>query len=75
MREETGVELAQVQLLRSQPWPIGRAGSCELMLGCIARAAPAPFGGLPEATKQSPAFPFTITVIDADLDVQFHLNA
>jgi len=27
-----------VFLLESQPWPIGRGGGCELMLGCIAIA-------------------------------------
>jgi len=36
--EEARVKVGQVQLLGSQPWPIGRAGSCELMLGCIAKA-------------------------------------
>lgn len=36
--EETGVELASVELFASQPWPIGRAGSCELMIGCKAVA-------------------------------------
>eukprot|EP00884_Botryococcus_braunii_P011661 jgi/Botrbrau1/20496/Bobra.145_2s0054.2 len=25
-------------ILGSQPWPIGRAGSCELMIGCVAKA-------------------------------------
>jgi hypothetical protein len=28
----------QVHILGTQPWPIGRAGTCELMLGCIAKA-------------------------------------
>jgi NAD+ diphosphatase len=25
-------------MLGTQPWPIGRYGSCELMIGCIAKA-------------------------------------
>jgi len=37
--EEAGLQLASVELLASQPWPIGRAGSCELMIGCRAVAA------------------------------------
>jgi len=37
--EEAGVTLAHVELATSQPWPIGRAGSCELMIGCHAVAA------------------------------------
>uniref|UniRef100_A0A7S4QSL4 NAD(+) diphosphatase n=1 Tax=Alexandrium monilatum TaxID=311494 RepID=A0A7S4QSL4_9DINO len=36
--EEAGVRLGHVELMNSQPWPIGRAGSCELMLGCRAVA-------------------------------------
>lgn len=36
--EESGVVVDDVQLLTSQPWPIGRSGSCELMLACVARA-------------------------------------
>ena len=36
--EETGVIVNTVDLVDSQPWPIGRGGSCELMLGCIAYA-------------------------------------
>ena len=37
--EESGVVVgAEVQLVGSQPWPIGAAGHAELMLGCIARA-------------------------------------
>lgn len=27
-----------MQIVGTQPWPIGRYGSCELMIGCIARA-------------------------------------
>mmetsp|Transcript_108466 Transcript_108466/g.338059 ORF Transcript_108466/g.338059 Transcript_108466/m.338059 type:complete len:359 (-) Transcript_108466:71-1147(-) len=37
--EEVGVQVDRVLLHSSQPWPIGRAGSCELMIGCMARAA------------------------------------
>mmetsp|Transcript_30520 Transcript_30520/g.37454 ORF Transcript_30520/g.37454 Transcript_30520/m.37454 type:complete len:234 (+) Transcript_30520:232-933(+) len=36
--EEAGVRVHSVTLVASQPWPIGRAGSCELMLGCKAVA-------------------------------------
>lgn len=36
--EETGIRIANVELVASQPWPIGRAGSCELMIGCRAVA-------------------------------------
>jgi len=55
VREEAGVELSNVRLVASQPWPIGRAGSCEVMLGCIATAQAAAgettttTGGLPLA--------------------------
>lgn len=33
-----GIEVADVQILGTQAWPIGRAGSCELMIGCCAKA-------------------------------------
>lgn len=36
--EEAGIEVSDVAILGSQPWPIGRGGSCELMIGCIAKA-------------------------------------
>ena len=38
--EETGivVDRASVKLVASQAWPIGRAGGCELMVGCAAVA-------------------------------------
>ena len=36
--EEAGIEVSSVAILGSQPWPIGRGGSCELMIGCIAKA-------------------------------------
>jgi NADH pyrophosphatase NudC (nudix superfamily) len=34
--EEAGVtiDMKSIQILRSQPWPIGRGGGCELMIGC-----------------------------------------
>jgi NAD+ diphosphatase len=32
------LQVDQVQIVGSQPWPIGRYGSCELMLGCVAKA-------------------------------------
>ena len=41
VREESGVRVEAVSILGSQPWPIGRAGTCELMIGCVARAASA----------------------------------
>ena len=37
-REEAGVRVGDVRLVGSQPWPLGRAGHCELMLGCLAQA-------------------------------------
>lgn len=37
--EEAGVVLDSISLVASQPWPIGRGGSCELMRGCRAVAA------------------------------------
>lgn len=37
--EEAGVRVDRVLLHSTQPWPIGRAGACELMIGCMARAA------------------------------------
>lgn len=39
--EESGVCInpRDVQLVDSQPWPIGRGGGCELMLGCVAIAS------------------------------------
>jgi NADH pyrophosphatase NudC (nudix superfamily) len=46
-REEAGVTLAHVTLSASQPWPLGRGGSYELMLGCLATAVPGPAGALP----------------------------
>jgi NADH pyrophosphatase NudC (nudix superfamily) len=36
--EETGIIVGAVDVVDSQPWPIGRGGSCELMIGCIAYA-------------------------------------
>ena len=35
---KVGITVEQVELVMSQPWPIGRAGSCELMIACRARA-------------------------------------
>ncbi|CAE7375397.1 NUDT19, partial [Symbiodinium pilosum] len=35
---EAGVRLGSISLAASQPWPIGRGGSCELMLACRAVA-------------------------------------
>jgi NADH pyrophosphatase NudC (nudix superfamily) len=39
--EETGVRCAPAALVASQPWPIGRGGGSELMLGCVARVTDA----------------------------------
>ena len=36
--EEAGVAIELVRLVSSQPWPRGRGGGCELMLGMVARA-------------------------------------
>ncbi|KXZ49974.1 hypothetical protein GPECTOR_18g130 [Gonium pectorale] len=36
--EESRVLVATVAVAGSQPWPIGRYGGCELMLGCMAKA-------------------------------------
>ena len=36
--EEAGIKVGRVAIVGSQPWPIGRGGSCELMVGCIAQA-------------------------------------
>ena len=36
--EESGVVVGEVNLVGSQPWPIGAAGHAELMLGCMASA-------------------------------------
>ncbi|GBG33337.1 Peroxisomal NADH pyrophosphatase NUDT12 [Hondaea fermentalgiana] len=37
--EESGIRVGEeVQVVGTQPWPLGAAGHCELMIGCIARA-------------------------------------
>ncbi|KAL6756727.1 NUDIX hydrolase domain-like protein [Haematococcus lacustris] len=38
VREEARVAVSEVQIVGTQPWPIGRYGSSELMLGCVAKA-------------------------------------
>ena len=38
VQEEVGVRCGAVSVVGSQPWPIGRGGSCELMIGCVASA-------------------------------------
>lgn len=47
--EEVGITMSSVELVASQAWPIGRAGSCELMIGCrgqaTSQAAPRPMAG------------------------------
>ena len=37
---KAGVRLRSVTLIASQPWPVGRGGSCELMLACKVRFSP-----------------------------------
>ena len=39
VREEARVHVEAVHVLGSQPWPIGRFGGCELMIGCFAKAS------------------------------------
>ena len=36
VKEESGIDIDinTVRILRTQPWPIGRGGGCELMIGC-----------------------------------------
>ena len=41
MWEESGVKVGSVTLFDSQPWPVGRGGQCELMIGCMARVTDA----------------------------------
>ncbi len=36
--EESRVLVADVAVVGSQPWPVGRYGGCELMLGCLGKA-------------------------------------
>mmetsp|Transcript_21833 Transcript_21833/g.70516 ORF Transcript_21833/g.70516 Transcript_21833/m.70516 type:complete len:354 (+) Transcript_21833:97-1158(+) len=36
--EEAGVRCGRVTIVGSQPWPLGRAGACELTCGCLAVA-------------------------------------
>ncbi|KAJ1461247.1 NUDIX hydrolase domain-like protein [Pelagophyceae sp. CCMP2097] len=36
--EESGIVLKTADLKSSQPWPIGRSSSCELMIACVAEA-------------------------------------
>ena len=35
--EESGIKVGKVLIHSTQPWPIGRAGGCELMIGCMAQ--------------------------------------
>lgn len=39
VKEETGIDVEDVRIVDSQPWPIGRGGGCELMIGCSAVAS------------------------------------
>lgn len=36
--EESGITISKVNIMFTQPWPIGRTGGCELMIGCVAQA-------------------------------------
>ena len=36
--EEVGLRVGEVSIVATQPWPIGRGGSCELMIGAVAKA-------------------------------------
>lgn len=36
--EESGIKVGKVEIISSQPWPIGRGGGCELMIGCLGYA-------------------------------------
>jgi hypothetical protein len=36
--EEVAVVVGDITLVGSQPWPVGRGGSCELMIGVVASA-------------------------------------
>jgi len=36
--EESGISVGAVSIVATQPWPTGRAGACELMIGCFAQA-------------------------------------
>ena len=45
--EEAGLPVGPARLVASQPWPRGRAGGCELMLGMVARAIGGAGDGLP----------------------------
>lgn len=38
MQEEVGIRVGSVRIVGSQPWPIGRGGTCELMIGAVATA-------------------------------------
>ncbi|DBB08850.1 TPA: hypothetical protein ACH3X3_007500 [Trebouxia sp. C0006] len=38
VQEEAGIHVGPVHIAGSQPWPMGRGGTCELMIGCIAKA-------------------------------------
>lgn len=38
VKEEAGIDVDDVVVVGSQPWPLGRGGSHELMIGCVAKA-------------------------------------
>lgn len=36
--ETANLAVGRVRLLSTQPWPVGRVGSCEVVIGCVAKA-------------------------------------
>jgi NAD+ diphosphatase len=40
VEEESGVTVKDVYLVESQPWPLGKGGGCEIMIGCVATVTP-----------------------------------
>jgi len=38
VQEEAGVGVSSIHVVGSQPWPAGRGGTCELMIGAVAKA-------------------------------------
>lgn len=53
VKEETGVDVGNVALHSSQPWPIGRGGGCELMIGAMAQASTTDISIDPEEMKDA----------------------
>jgi len=55
-KEEVGLDVDQVQMIGSQAWPIGRGGSCELMIGCKAVAKSWDFEASPSEIENAKWF-------------------